>query len=131
MADVPALVLDDPSVASEEPRHFAGFPGLWAPGAPVLVASLGFESDDAAYARVEELGLPLVETAAPLPATEPDGPALLELNAPDAIAAIGELTDPDELFALRQAEGDGKNRKTVMQALVERLDALVPPGDGV
>lgn len=59
MADAAALVLDDPSVASSVPRVFAGFPGLWSAGVPVAVADLGFESDAAAFARVDELGLPL------------------------------------------------------------------------
>lgn len=59
MVELAALVLDDPSVASSEPRVFAGFPGLWSPGVPVAVADLGFESDEQALARVDELGLPL------------------------------------------------------------------------
>lgn len=42
-----------------EPVHFGGFPGLWAPGIPVAVSELGFESEQAALDQVAELDLPL------------------------------------------------------------------------
>jgi hypothetical protein len=62
VAKVPALVLDDPAHVGAEPVHFSGFPGLWAPGHPVRVSLLGFDTDDEALARAEELGLPLTVT---------------------------------------------------------------------
>lgn len=58
----PALVLDDPSVSHSEPVHFGGFPGLWAVDRPIAVSELGFDSVDDAYARADELGLPLART---------------------------------------------------------------------
>lgn len=57
-----ALVLDDPSVSTSELRHFSGFPGLWGLDRPIAISELGFESEDAALARVEELNLPLAKT---------------------------------------------------------------------
>jgi hypothetical protein len=65
MADQPALVLEDPAVSHGEPVHFSGFPGLWVVGEPVAVWQLGFDNDDAAFARAEELALPLVQTTVP------------------------------------------------------------------
>jgi hypothetical protein len=58
----PALVLEEGAVSHGEPVHFANFPGLWIEGQPVAVSELGFDDDDAAFARAEELGLPLDET---------------------------------------------------------------------
>lgn len=53
--------------------HFGGFPGVWAPGQPVEISELGFDSEDEALARVDELGLPLRQVnvepgSAPMPA---------------------------------------------------------------
>jgi hypothetical protein len=45
------------------PFTFAGvFPGVWHVGQPVAVSELGFDDDDEAVDRAEELGLPLSTT---------------------------------------------------------------------
>jgi hypothetical protein len=62
MADQPALVLEDPAVSHGEPVHFSGSPASGSWGEPVAVSQLGFDNDDAAFARAEELALPLVQT---------------------------------------------------------------------
>lgn len=63
---VQALVLDDTVTGGAEPVHFANFPGLWISGQPVAVSELGFENEDVALDRVDELGLPLTLTKVPV-----------------------------------------------------------------
>ena len=142
---VPALVLDDTVTgAASEPVHFANFGGLWLEGQAVAVSELGFESDAAAYAAVEEAGLPLVKTKVKsgegaMPAVEnhyaageepeplePLVPAaeLVEENADDLIAHVANVGDTDTLDDLAAAEKDGKNRTTVLAAIEARREAL-------
>lgn len=54
----PSLVLPADAVASTAPQTFPPFPGEYAPGVPVPVASLGMTVDEADR-LVRELGLPL------------------------------------------------------------------------
>lgn len=62
--------------------------------------------------------------------------SLLDLNAPDAVAAVASVDDPAELDALAAAEKAGANRKTVTAALKARADELAtaaaaaPPTEG-
>lgn len=102
---------------------FAGFPGLWSQGVPVAVADLGFETDDQAYAAVDELGLPLTQT------TVAEAESILDMKAEDAIVAIGDVTEAAELDELEQGETDGKGRKTVLQAVADRRALLAGDGD--
>lgn len=168
MADQPALVLEDDSISHDEPVHYTGYPGLWIKGQPVAVSELGFDDADAAFARAEELSLPLTRTTVaegegampdmggrapsldevrgdkdwkPAPGQpgaalapgevfppDPERPveeerlssSLLDLNAPDAVAAVAAVDDPAELDMLLAAEKAGKNRMTVKGALSSR-----------
>jgi hypothetical protein len=54
-----ALVLPVDRAPSIEPQVFGGFPGVWTPGVPIAVESLGLTVNDARR-LVEERGLPLV-----------------------------------------------------------------------
>jgi hypothetical protein len=60
---VKALVLDAEAAgySGTDAVHFGDFPGVWAPGQPVAVSELGFDTEKDALARVKELGLPLRE----------------------------------------------------------------------
>lgn len=70
---LPGLVLPVDAVSDLETTTFPGFPGTFTPGEPVALADLGFDSEDEAFALVEELQLPLEPAKAELstpPATE-------------------------------------------------------------
>lgn len=56
--------------------------------------------------------------------------SLLDLNAPDAVAAIASVDDPAELDQLAAAEKAGKNRQTVKAALTARQKEVASWGTG-
>ena len=59
-----AYVLPEGALPSTEAHQFVGFPGLWAPGVPQLVSTVGLTPAEAAR-LVAELGLPLEPVGAP------------------------------------------------------------------
>lgn len=114
---VPALVLDQETVAHGEPVHFGVYPGVWAKGTPIAVRDLGFESEEEALDRARELGLPLTETTVAADAgvtllPRPNAaPSLDEVRnqdwdpepgEPGAQLAPGEAFPPDPRVALDQ-----------------------------
>lgn len=68
---VKALELDTAAAgySGGEAVHFGDFPGMWAPGAPIAVSELGFDTEKEALAAVKTLGLPLREVQADLATT--------------------------------------------------------------
>lgn len=60
---VKALELDTAAAgySGTDAVHFGDFPGMWAPGHPVAVSELGFDTEKEALAAVKALGLPLRE----------------------------------------------------------------------
>ncbi len=143
-----ALVLDDDSVAHGEPVHFGNFPGLWVVGQPVAVSELGFESEDEALARVEELGLPLktltvTAGSSPMPARANHLPGLDEVRGsdwkpepgqPGAELQPGEVFPPDpfrpaelDLAILTMLDGSAADAVSAIEAFdgtAADLDAL-------
>lgn len=74
MAKEKAFELDTEAAGytGSEGVHFGDFPGVWAPGVPIALTELGFDTAADARAAVEELGLPLKEVSvdvgsAPMP----------------------------------------------------------------
>ncbi|MGQ0572677.1 MAG: ferritin-like domain-containing protein [Pseudonocardia sp.] len=78
---------------------------------------------DAVHATRRDLG---ALTAAELPITGYE-----EMNAPDAIAAVRELTDPDDINAVIAFEEAHKNRSGVVSAAQTRFAALAKDAAGV
>ena len=64
---------------------------------------------------------PPVKKKAPKKKPAPDVPGM---NARDAIAVIREQLDPDQLVAWAEAETEGKERTTVLDAIDEQLAEL-------
>lgn len=62
---VKALELDTAAAgySGTDAVHFGDFPGMWAPGHPVAVSELGFDTEKEALAAVKALGLPLREVS--------------------------------------------------------------------
>jgi hypothetical protein len=105
MAKEKAFVLDTDAAGytGGEGVHFGDFPGVWAPGAPVALRELGFDTAEDARAAAKDLGLPLKEISvdagsAPMP-ERPNHAA----STPDAAA---EPAPAAESASSAEPEGD-------------------------
>lgn len=100
-----ALVLPAERASSSEAQTFPGFPGVYRPGVPVLLTTIGLDLM-AARAAIADLGLPLVEGSlvgdeeppildSPVPRLEGDAPFDSGAGAPER-PAEEELDEPAE-----------------------------------
>lgn len=120
-----ALVLPVDSTSSSEAKTFPGFPGVYRPGVPVLLSTIGLDLMDA-RASIEELGLPLVEHAH-------DGdeePAVPDANPPRAESRqpFGDaLGAPEPPSSSEPADNPPALEKLTKVELVAHAAALDPP----
>lgn len=98
---VKALVLDADAAgySGGEAVHFGGFPGVWAPGQPIAITELGFDSERDARDAVKALELPLREVSvdagsAPMP--ERSNHHVSEADAATAPTSEAEATAEHE-----------------------------------
>lgn len=78
-----AVVLAEDALVHDA-ATFVGMPGVYAPGNPVLLTTIGLDADEA-LERIESLGLPLVLTSLHGDET----PAVPDENPPRAIGNLG------------------------------------------
>jgi hypothetical protein len=78
MAKASGFVLPVESVSSTEAVTFPGFPGIWLPGEPVALETLGGITMEEAREQIKALDLPLKEAKADVPDAEPASPPTQE-----------------------------------------------------
>ena len=65
-----SLILPEDAAATSEPQTFPPFPGLYTPGVPVALETIGLEAKEAKE-QIEALNLPLELTSKKAPDPEP------------------------------------------------------------
>lgn len=118
-----ALVLPVEATSSSEAQTFPGFPGVYRPGVPVLLSTIGIDLMEA-RASIEALGLPLVEHAHDgdeEPAVPDANPPRLEGNQPFG-DGLGAPEAPSEAEPVNEAPPLEKLTKAELVAHAATLD---------
>lgn len=92
----PGLVLPAKESDTSAPQTFPGFPGVYAPGEPVGLSTLGLDEKEAAD-LIEEMGLPLVAHRAEVGGDDDEVEVAVEVKpTPTATENQGGLTSADD-----------------------------------